>query len=400
MLSTNSNKYPANGFPSAKSIPAANICIISEIGSGAYGCVCRCKYTNSDGNQQEAAIKVYSKPHANTDDEHSISDPISSTETTINTLRKEYQLISSMSRWKNYPGMGITADYFVKSFGYVNRITWNHKPYLFGTMPWEIKYLFFKDITSLIWNIIACYAETTVQATEDTSTPEFIPSIVMEPMKQSLYDALNSQVNPLSISQKIQIAYEIACALYILHAQNIMHGDLKPLNILLDENNHAKLCDFGSSVRIDYACEEVLCTLCYAPPEVDHHRDLNKPTFAIDIYSFGIVLFAMFLKNETKKHFNNIEHKITASLNEKFCLTLKADSSIPPGIISLIENCTHPTPAKRPCIKDVILHIKSVQMAEQLKTKTHPHPAALWTNRTEISHAHPSKPHAVKISPN
>lgn len=45
---------------------------------------------------------------------------------------------------------------------------------------------------------------------------------------------------------KVQIlAGHLVSALYYLHSHRILHRDLKPQNVLLNENLHAKLCDFG-----------------------------------------------------------------------------------------------------------------------------------------------------------
>lgn len=41
--------------------------------------------------------------------------------------------------------------------------------------------------------------------------------------------------------------YQILRALKFIHSANIMHRDLKPRNILIDDNNDLKICDFGLS---------------------------------------------------------------------------------------------------------------------------------------------------------
>lgn len=42
-----------------------------------------------------------------------------------------------------------------------------------------------------------------------------------------------------------KLSYDLISALYYLHSHRILHRDLKPQNILIDDENRAKLCDFG-----------------------------------------------------------------------------------------------------------------------------------------------------------
>ena len=66
--------------------------------------------------------------------------------------------------------------------------------------------------------------------------------------------------------------YIIAQAVRYLHTRNppIAHRDLKPENIVIDEHDHAKLCDFGISKNIDAGTTSnttQIGTIWYMPPE-------------------------------------------------------------------------------------------------------------------------------------
>jgi serine/threonine-protein kinase len=100
-----------------------------------------------------------------------------------------------------------------------------------------------------------------------------------------------SQLMPLPPEQAVDYALQIAAALAHSHANGVIHCDIKPDNILIDQAGHVKLLDFGISMVGGQACEgAVLGSPHYIAPE----RVLGTPlTPAADVYSLGIVLFQM-----------------------------------------------------------------------------------------------------------
>ncbi|XP_059651393.1 U-box domain-containing protein 33 isoform X2 [Cornus florida] len=122
----------------------------------------------------------------------------------------------------------------------------------------------------------------------------------------SLEDRLNCRENtpPLSWQTRIRIAAELCNVLIFLHSCNphsIVHGDLKPANILLDANFVSKLSDFGICRVL--SCNEsssnhtTLCcrtdpkgTFAYMDPEFLSTGELTSKS---DVYSFGIILLRL-----------------------------------------------------------------------------------------------------------
>ncbi|XP_075670429.1 U-box domain-containing protein 33-like [Castanea sativa] len=122
----------------------------------------------------------------------------------------------------------------------------------------------------------------------------------------SLEDRLNckNKSTPLSWQTRIHIVTELCSVLVYLHSRkphSIVHGDLKPSNILLDANFKIKLSDFGIC-RI--LCHDIrssndttLChftdpkgTLYYIDPEF---YETGKLTRKSDVYSFGVILLQL-----------------------------------------------------------------------------------------------------------
>jgi serine/threonine protein kinase len=125
--------------------------------------------------------------------------------------------------------------------------------------------------------------------------------IVMELVRGgTLLDALQKLQRPLSLQTGIYIVEQLAFALGYVHAQNILHLDLKPANILLDpvaDGNEARplLTDFGIARMINpggLSSSNIMGTPMYMSPEHFGFGD-NKPDHRSDIYSLGIILYEL-----------------------------------------------------------------------------------------------------------
>ncbi|WCJ22783.1 U-box domain-containing protein kinase family protein [Euphorbia peplus] len=122
----------------------------------------------------------------------------------------------------------------------------------------------------------------------------------------SLEDRLSCRDNsaPLSWQTRIRVATELCSVLVFLHSSkphSIVHGDLKPANILLDDNFVSKLSDFGicrllsqnegSSNNTTICCRtDPKGTFVYMDPEFLASGELTPKS---DVYSFGIILLRL-----------------------------------------------------------------------------------------------------------
>lgn len=101
--------------------------------------------------------------------------------------------------------------------------------------------------------------------------------------------------NPVSESDAVNYARQIGEALQIVHAAHVVHGDLKPSNVMLTDDNRVVLIDFGSArsqlVSMDLSRSDLSTgTPYYVSPEQISGHD---PDGRGDLYSLGVVLFEM-----------------------------------------------------------------------------------------------------------
>jgi serine/threonine protein kinase len=100
---------------------------------------------------------------------------------------------------------------------------------------------------------------------------------------------------PLSLKKGVTYLQQIAAALAVAHRNGIVHQDIKPDNILLDENGNAYLSDFGiAKVSMEYAEATTRKTVYGSPAYMSPEAILAEPTTSgSDIYSLGIMLYEL-----------------------------------------------------------------------------------------------------------
>ena len=91
-----------------------------------------------------------------------------------------------------------------------------------------------------------------VQSIGTTTVAHKWPALVLEHLAGgTLYSRLhNPTVSPMTAAHRKQIALEVALGLEYLHANGVVHRDIKTTNVLLDSSEHAKISDFGIATRL------------------------------------------------------------------------------------------------------------------------------------------------------
>ena len=90
------------------------------------------------------------------------------------------------------------------------------------------------------------------------------------------------------------ITFQIVCGLRILHANNLIHQDIKPGNIVISSKSVVKICDFGS---VDIVGMNSFGTISYESPRNLLGNSVGKNNEKDDMWSLGVIMVELFKKS-------------------------------------------------------------------------------------------------------
>ncbi|NXL88090.1 RIPK1 kinase, partial [Alectura lathami] len=172
---------------------------------------------------------------------------------------------------------------------------------------------------------------------------------------------------PLPVSVKGRFILEITEGMLYLHQQGLVHKDLKPENILVDTDFHIKIADLGIASFKNWSrltkeetrqkktrsiSQNNAGTLFYMAPE--HLCDINlKPVEKSDIYSFGIVIWAIFANKEPYEHGINETQICFGIIRGNRPDINEISEQCPKEIIDLMKQCWEQEAEKRPTFAEI-----------------------------------------------
>uniref|UniRef100_A0A061RF11 Protein kinase domain-containing protein n=1 Tax=Tetraselmis sp. GSL018 TaxID=582737 RepID=A0A061RF11_9CHLO len=173
-----------------------------------------------------------------------------------------------------------------------------------------------------------------------------------------------SKENTQDMGMVLGMAADIIEGMVYLHNRGVVHGDIKPSNVLLktstvngEQQACAKISDFGTAVLLHGRTEVTgyfAGTPSYMAPEVIAESTVSK---ASDVYSFGILLFEMATAQRPypERRSKEIMHGV---VHNKLRPQITVD--LPRQLIELISSCWADDPCQRPTFKDVGLRIQNI----------------------------------------
>uniref|UniRef100_A0A8R7Q9P5 non-specific serine/threonine protein kinase n=1 Tax=Triticum urartu TaxID=4572 RepID=A0A8R7Q9P5_TRIUA len=193
------------------------------------------------------------------------------------------------------------------------------------------------------------------------------PMLVFELVSNgTVNDILHGGNNaPLKLDVRLTIVAESAQGLAYLHSQvriKILHGDVKPANILLDENCMPKIAGFGISRLItgDKEHTDIIGDMCYMDPV---YLQTGRQTLKSDVYSFGIVILEVISrKKATHSDNNNLvssflevhrEGKKATELFDKEIAVTTGDLEVLDCLAEIAVECINLDVDQRPTMTDI-----------------------------------------------
>ena len=150
-----------------------------------------------------------------------------------------------------------------------------------------LRKLFVKEARAL-----AQLSHPNIVAVFDVGEVDGLPFIVMEHVAGSSLKQRIERTGALPLADAVRLTDGIANGLAFAHSRGIIHADMKPSNILLDQNDKPKICDFGiaRTPQEDSESPQLFATALYVAPE----RVEGRPaSVASDVYGLGLVLYEM-----------------------------------------------------------------------------------------------------------
>ncbi|MGH9462427.1 MAG: serine/threonine-protein kinase, partial [Vicinamibacteria bacterium] len=177
----------------------------------------------------------------------------------------------------------------------------------------------------------------------------------MEFVDGETIQALMSKRGPLSAEEAASIGSDLCDALTAVHAQGLIHGDVKAANVMRESGGRVVLMDFSTSRAArtgDGSPGRPVGTPLYMAPELFRG---DKASVRSDVYSLGVLLYYM-VTGTYPVRANTAEELREAHQRGKQVLLSDARPDLPDDLVAAVERSLVPDPERR------------LQSAEALKT--------------------------------
>ena len=207
--------------------------------------------------------------------------------------------------------------------------------------------------------------------------------IVMEYVQSSTLKKKIQDDGPLDILNAVAIAKDIANGLTHAHANNIVHCDIKPHNILMTADGRAKITDFGIARAVTESTltygGSVIGSVHYFSPEQARGGSITPKS---DVYSLGIVMYEM-LTNRLPFTGDNPVAIAMKHVEEEAISPSRYRPQIPPMLEAIVCRAMSKSPEIRPSSFELVQELSNVEAALSMTVKDDPD-ATQILQRTEI----------------
>lgn len=174
-------------------------------------------------------------------------------------------------------------------------------------------------------------------------------------------ERLEKDVEEWDLTKKLINLYGIAEGMIFLHSNNILHRDLTPESIFLNDRLHPKIGNFGLSLHSHtlqsltfQSTVGIKGSPVYSAPEVLQMNDYSEKS---DVYSFGLIMYEMMTTEVPFEHINSFNDMYTEIIvNSK---RPEFNVEIPDCYRKLIEWCWSANPDDRPTFDEIANILRS-----------------------------------------
>ncbi len=172
---------------------------------------------------------------------------------------------------------------------------------------------------------------------------------------------------PETMGQALSIFRQTAAALSALHEAGFVHADMKPNNIVVNEQGQIKIIDLGQACAWGTIKERIQGTPDYIAPEQVHLRPITPKT---DVYNLGATMYWVLTRTHIPTALPKGDSLVT-SLDDQFIEKPRPirelNARIPERLAELIMQCIEVNPDDRPFMTDVhdtVVEIESKMAAQ------------------------------------
>jgi len=171
--------------------------------------------------------------------------------------------------------------------------------------------------------------------------------IVMEYLSGKTLKQLLKKRESLTLTEVIDIMSQVTDGISHAHEAYIIHRDIKPQNIMIEDNGLVKVTDFGIAMALNATqltqTNSVMGSVHYLPPE---QASGKGSTIKSDIYSMGILMYELLTGNVPFKGDNAVEIALK-HMKEKIPSIRKQNPAIPQAVENILLKATAKNPRNR-----------------------------------------------------
>ena len=171
--------------------------------------------------------------------------------------------------------------------------------------------------------------------------------LVMRWVRGGSADEALDRDGPWPLDRVARLVEEIGSALALAHDSGVVHRDVKPANILLDDSGNSYLSDFGIAVGDLHGDAQLELLSAGAPLYASPEQIRGDPWSArSDLYSFGLIIYEL-LTGRAPFEADSVQQLMQMKLSARLPSVSHMRPDVPASVDAVLQQVTSPNPAKR-----------------------------------------------------